>query len=350
MDTAVGKLFIGIDIHKRSWRIHIATDLSWSQKGLTMPPIAAKLKAYVDRLYPDYEVYTAYEAGSCGYVAHRAFESYGWHSIVFNPADLSRTGVLQYQKTDSLDATLICRELRDGRLKGITIPDPKREQYRLLFRRRNDLVKDLRRLKSRIKGQLLFLGYPIPEQYDKDTWSRAFRKWLGALEFYHKPAQISFQDLLDQYDYIEQRYRAISTELRTYAAKHYSKDYRLLQTVPGIGPIVACGILAEIGDLKRFSNQRELVAYIGLMPGMTQSGDGGVRSRGISPRGNRLLRSYFVEAAWVALRHDPVMQEYWRKHHGKDAKAKLIKVARKLLCRTYAVIKTEIPYQAGVVA
>ena len=57
----------------------------------------------------------------------------------------------------------------------------------------------------------------------------------------------------------------------------------------------------------------------------------------------------FVEAAWQAIRADPVMQGYYRKHMGKDTKKIIIKVARKLLSRTLAVIKTETPYEIGVV-
>ncbi len=69
----------------------------------------------------------------------------------------------------------------------------------------------------------------------------------------------------------------------------------------------------------------------------------------MSKRSNRLIRSYFVEATWQSLRFDPVMQEYYRKHSGKDIKKVLVKVARKLLSRVLAVIKTETPYQVGVV-
>ncbi len=61
------------------------------------------------------------------------------------------------------------------------------------------------------------------------------------------------------------------------------------------------------------------------------------------------MRSYLVEATWQALRFDPVMQEYYRSHQGKDVKRILVKVARKLLSRIHAVIKKEIPYQIGVI-
>ncbi|WP_344923812.1 hypothetical protein [Aquimarina addita] len=57
-----------------------------------------------------------------------------------------------------------------------------------------------------------------------------------------------------------------------------------------------------------------------------------------------------VEATWQALRFDPVMQAYYRSHQGKDVKRILIKVARKLLSRIHAVIRTETPYQIGVIS
>jgi transposase len=346
-NTAEPKLFIGIDIHKRSWHVHMNTDL-FQGKGMSVPSSATSLKQYVDRHYPDHEVYTAYEAGCCGYSAHRSFESFGWHSLVFNPADLSRTGSAQHQKTDKIDAALICRELKDGRLTGISVPSVEREQLRCLFRRRLDLVKDYRQIKVRLKGQLLFLGIEIPQEYDNPNWSHGFRDWIRSLRFEHETMNYTLASEMRQFDFIDASIREVSNTLRKYCRQHCKKEYYLLRSIPGIGGIVACGILSELVDLKRFNNFKQLAAYVGLMPSMYESG-GSSRSKGISPRGNRIMRSYFVEAAWQALRFDPVMQAYWRTHGGKDSKAILIKVARKLLSRTMAVMKTEIPYEIGVV-
>ncbi len=90
-----------------------------------------------------------------------------------------------------------------------------------------------------------------------------------------------------------------------------------------------------------------MAGYVGLAPGMHQS-RGNSRIIGITPRAHRLIRSYFVEASWQAIRADPVVQSYYRKHQGKNVKSIIIKVARKLLRRTLAVIKTEAPYTIGV--
>lgn len=345
--TATQNLYIGIDIHKRSWKIHCATDL-FAGKSFTMPPNPKVLEAYVQKHFPDYQVTTAYEAGCCGYYAHRSFESYGWQSLVVNPADIHRRGKERFTKTDKIDAQLIARELKDGRLSSIHIPEVAREQLRSLFRRRNDLVKDFRRIKSLIKMQLLYFGIPIPEEFDNDHWSHDFRGWIDTLVFNHATARETLDSKMRSFRFIDKELRDVSSKLRAYCRKHYKKDYYLLRSIPGIGGIVACGILCELGDLRRFNSIKHLAGYVGLAPGVHQSGDN-QRNTGITMRAHRLMRSYFIEASWQAIRTDPIMQSYYRKHVGKNVKTIIVKIARKLLSRTLAVIKTEIPYTIGVI-
>lgn len=345
--TATSKLFIGIDIHKRSWKIHCSTDLSGG-KTFSMDPRPKQLKEYVNKYYSDYEVTTAYEAGCCGYYAHRCFESYGWQSLVVNPADIHRKGKERHTKTDRIDAQLIARELKDGRLDSIHVPDKKREELRSLFRRRNDLVKNYRVIKNLIKAQLIYYGVEVPNEYDNSHWSHKFRYWLDDLDFDFQGARLTMDSKLRQFRFIDQEIRDVSTQLRKHCKKEYKTDYTLLRSIPGIGGIVACGILCELGDLRRFGSLKHLAGYVGIAPGIHQSGDN-LRTTGITRRAHRLIRSYFIEASWQAIRTDPVMQAYYRKHQGKNVKSIIIKVARKLLSRTLAVIKTEIPYQIGVI-
>lgn len=345
--TASPKLFIGIDIHKRSWKVHCATDL-FCGKSFSMKPEPEQLLKYVVKHFSDHQVSTAYEAGCCGYSAHRAFTSYGWRSLVVNPADIHRKGKERHTKTDKIDAQLIARELKDGRLDSIHIPGVDREELRSLFRRRNDLVKDFRRIKSYIKMQLLYFGIKEPEEFDNDHWSHKYRKWLDSMIFQYPTAKATLESRMRFFRFVDQELRDVSTQLRRYCKKYHKKDYMLLRSIPGIGGIVACGILCELGDLRRFNNVKHLAGYVGLAPGVHQSGNN-YKTLGITPRAHRLIRSYFVEAAWQAIRADPVMQSYYRKHQGRNVKSIIIKVARKLLSRTLAVIKTETPYQIGVI-
>ncbi|WP_344930969.1 transposase [Aquimarina addita] len=153
---------------------------------------------------------------------------------------------------------------------------------------------------------------------------------------------------LEAYDFVDKQVRSVSVKLRAYCRKHYKKDYYLLRSVSGVGSIVTCGIISELGDLRRFKNFKQLASYVGLIPSVHQSGDH-LTTAGLKPRANQLMQSYLVEATWQALRFDPVMQAYYRSHQGKDVKRILVKVARKLLSRIHAIIRTETPYQIGVI-
>ena len=80
------------------------------------------------------------------------------------------------------------------------------------------------------------------------------------------------------------------------------------------------------------------------MPGIYQS-DESSRAIGLPPRSRSLLRSYIIEAASIALRRNPELQAYYRKHAGKNPKAVIVKVAHKLVRAMLSVIKKERPYQ-----
>jgi transposase len=64
--TAVPKLFIGMDVHKKSWTVHFKTDL-FDNKTMTMPADPLSIMRYVEKNLPDHEVSCCYEAGCCGY-------------------------------------------------------------------------------------------------------------------------------------------------------------------------------------------------------------------------------------------------------------------------------------------
>ncbi|WP_084050588.1 transposase [Aquimarina macrocephali] len=69
------------------------------------------------------------------------------------------------------------------------------------------------------------------------------------------------------------------------------------------------------------------MSYVGLILSVHQSGDHSTTSR-LTPRANRIMRSYLIEATWQSLRFDPVKQEYYRSHQCEGAKKVLVKIAR----------------------
>ena len=145
---------------------------------------------------------------------------------------------------------------------------------------------------------------------------------------------------------LNKEYLQTSNELRAWCRKFHKKDYYLLKSIPGIGGLLAAAILAELGDIRRFSNEREFSNCIGLVPGIHQSSETDNKI-GLTPRCKALLRSYLIESAWVAIRLDPEIQTYYRKHAGKNPKNVIVKVAHKMCRRILSVIKTETPYQVN---
>ncbi len=341
--TALPKLFIGIDIHKKSWSVHIRSDIS-DHKNFTVPSDPSVVYDYVDRNFPGYEVSLSYEAGCCGFSAARYFLQLGWEVTVVNPADVPTSNKQYYQKTDTLDCRNLSRQLALGELKGIHIPTDIEDELKSLLRHRAAITRQLRTAKTHIKSYLLYQGVKIPEEHDNVNWTKAFISWLKSIEWNSVTGKVCLDSKLRVYEFIHGEYLQLANELRSYCRKCHKKDYYLLKSIPGVGGYLAAALLAELGDIRRFANEASFASYVGLVPMMRNSGST-ENVFGVTPRCKSLLRSYIIEAAWVALRMDPQMQTYYRTHIGKNPKSIIVKIARKLLNRILSVVKTGIPYQ-----
>lgn len=341
--AATPKLFIGMDIHKKSWSIHLRTDIC-EHKSFTTPPHCEVLYQYVSSNFPAHEVHLAYEAGCCGFSAARTFLNYGWQVVVVNPSDIPRMDKHYYQKTDKIDCRNLSKQLQAGQLKGIHIPNEAQDELKSLLRQRAEVTKGLRSVKARIKSLLLYHGIPLPEQFDNPNWSKEFIAWLHAIQWKHRTGKMALSSMLRTYDLYYREHLQIANELRDYCRTKHQKDYYLLKSIPGIGGYLASAVLAEVGDLRRFNTEAQFASYIGLIPMMRSSGST-ENTVGVTPRCRALLRSYIIESAWVAYRLDPEMQAYYRRHIGKNPKSIIVKIARKMLNRMLAVIKSEKAYQ-----
>jgi len=341
------KLWIGIDFHKKTWRIHCRTD-EFSGNPFSMEPNPDLLKEKIGRDYSGYDVEVVYECGCFGYWAHRKFVSYGWDSIVVNPADIPRVHKDRYEKSDTIDARKLSKYLKKGMLRSVTIPDIKREQLRSLFRRRVQLVKNIRSVKVILKAQLIYFGIKIPEHMDNANWTSDFRQWVKDLKWQYETASYMMQTNIEQVEYLHYKINDVSNLLRKYCRNNHKREYDLLMSIPGVGPLTAICFISEVGDVSRFKNFKQLACLVGMMPTTYQSADTN-RTQGLTPRALRIMRSYLVEAAWQAVRIDPVLREYYKSHKGKKPNDIIVKVARKLLSRAYGVLRTGIEYEIGLV-
>jgi len=191
---------------------------------------------------------------------------------------------------------------------------------------------------------LLYYGIVLPEKYDNINWSKAMIQWIENLRWLYKPAAATMQSRINEYKFLKKEYLSICNELRSYTRSSFKKDYYLLRSIPGVGPFIAIGVLAEVGDIRRFKDIDHLSSYIGLVPSLYSSG-GKTYTKGITSRSKRLLRSYLVEGAWIAAKKDPELMQYYQQRKGSDHKKLIIKLASKTLSRMYSVIKRGEPFQ-----
>jgi len=128
-------LFIGLDVHKKSWSVTIVVE-GMEHRTFTQPPDPLTLNNYLQRMFPGGSYFSAYEAGFCGYGIHRELIALGIKNIVINAADIPTSQKDKLQKRDPVDSRKIARALEKSSLRGIHIFDREQEELRSLNRTR----------------------------------------------------------------------------------------------------------------------------------------------------------------------------------------------------------------------
>jgi len=347
IDFSEQNLYIGLDVHKKSWHVTVLSD-SICLKSFTSPPDAHSLSNFMESHFSGANYQSAYEAGFSGYSSHRKLNDLGIRNIVVNPADIPKRDKDSQYKTDKSDSRMIAEALRGGLLNGIHVFDPESEGFRGLFRSRLALAKDIRRTKGRIKGFLAYRSITVPVEFVRNAQSSKYLNWLKLLKFPYPSDRNQLDQLVSNLLFLIEQRRILEQQLRDTARKRDRTIFNLLKTVPGIGPITSIGIMAEIGDITRFKYFKQLASYVGLVPRLHQSGEN--RKTGdITYRSNNYLRPLLIESAWQAIRVDPAMLKYYQDRCLKgNAKKAIVKVARKLLSKIMYVMRNRVKYERGI--
>ena len=242
-----------------------------------------------------------YEAGPTGYGLYRQITGLGHDCIVVAPSLIpQRPG--DRVKTNRRDALSLARQLRAGDLTAVWVPDPQHEAVRDLTRARGAAVRGrCGRSRQQVSALLLRLGQPYP---GKTTWGKTHLAWLAGRKLDHLEQRIALEEMLhavrqatDRIVRLEQAIRAAVPDWSLAATA------TALMALRGIDLIAATALLAEIGDLTRFASPRELMAWLGMVPSESSTGEH-VRRGSITKTGNRRARSMLVECAW-SYRHPP---------------------------------------------
>ena len=340
-------IYVGIDVHLKTWQVTTLTESGY-KFSFAQHADAKELFDRLNRKYPDAHFKSAYEAGFCGFSAHYALKEQGIENIVVHAADIPTTEKERAMKTDAVDSEKIAWAIKRGELTGIYIKDKSFMDETNLMRLRQRFIKDLARQKSRTKQLLYTQGVTYPERFRKNGthWSRNFMKWLREEVQLLSGEKLTLMLLCDQVDNTRKAILTVTREIRRMSTtEKYQENYQLLTTVPGFGLITSMSLLTELDNNPlRFPNERKFVAMLGLIPTCHDSGEKKVNGEKTN-RGNKQIGPLIVEASWVAIQRDCGLGAYYSACcQSMKPQMAIIKVARKLASRAYAVLKTRKEY------
>lgn len=243
-------------------------------------------------------------------------------------------------KTDKIDAhTLALLDKADLVPRAYIAPVEIRQQRQYL-RYRQSLVALRSAIKCKIHALLANLGITPPEL--SDLFGKKGIQYLKelCLPVHYKEGLSGYIELIEHFNnLIVDITRQIKKQLKA------DPQAELLMTVPGVGVTIAYLLLAEIGDIKRFSSQDKLCSYAGLVPSTYQTGQTCYHGR-IIKQGNKYIRWAMTEAVQRAFIKDPALRAFYNKLSKTKGNAKAkVAVARKLLTAVYQILKKNEPYK-----
>lgn len=239
-------------------------------------------------------LHLVYEAGPCGFVLWRHLRAQGLACEVVAPSSIpKRSG--ERVKTGRRDAIMLTRLARAGELTPVRVPDSADEAVRDLVRAREDAVRECRNARHRLKALLPRNGITYA---GKSAWTGAHLRWLATLKMNHPTQQIGFQEYLHAITEASARIERLEQAMRNALPEWGLRPLvQALQALRGVQLIAAMTLVAELQDFERFANPRQLMSYVGLVPGEYSSGPKR-RQGGITKAGNSAARRMLVEVAW----------------------------------------------------
>lgn len=222
-------------------------------------------------------------------------------------------GHLRYNKTDADDAKLIAHYAHLHLPPLWQVPTASQRQLTQRSRRLEALQKERQREVNRLKSGI-----------DDDFVCQQIQTHIHFLDQLIKDTEKAVRQLIRQDDTL----------------MHH---YQLLTSIPGIGEVTASLFLAEIGDISRFDNIKQLTAFFGLDPQDWQSGSSVNRPSHISKNGNSRLRSCLYMPALTAMKHNRACRHLNQRleDRHKLGKVRVVAVMRKLLHQMFGVLKTQ---------
>ena len=299
-------MYVGMDVDK--CRIAIAEAQRGDGKPVYRNEVLTDTKS-IDKMLERYEkerTKFCYEAGPTGYGLQRYLSRKGYECVVVAPSLIPKRAGDRI-KTNRRDAVKLAGLLRAGELTAIFIPTEAQEAVRDLTRARED-AKTAEKKAKLVLGAFL-LRHEI-RYAGKTPWSNAYMEWLRTLKFPFAHQQVVFEEYVESIRQNAARVEVLEKQMEalyeTWELKGLCDSVMALR---GLSLIAAMTVLAELGDLRRFESPRELMAYLGLVPSESSTGDT-VKRGGITKTGNTHVRRVLIESSW-SCRLTPRRTKHW---------------------------------------
>jgi transposase len=333
-------LHVGLDVHKRSYSVAL-----WSNKfeligSWSMPSNPDGLMSLIQKFMTRIEK-IVYEAGPTGFGLARSLIENHFNCEVISPFHTPRT---RDPKSDRIDCRNLAEYSSINKLKAIYIPTLEEESDREVFRVRDQMMANQRRVKCQIQSLLLLHSIPSPKGLK--TWSRTGIEELRRLKLM-PGLRFKLDVLIDELNHaIKQVFRATQELRRLSQTERYRRDYTLLTSAKGVGLVTAMGFLLEMPNYRRFENKRQVSKMLGLSPKVARSGDT-VKELGREEGGIKRLRSLLIEASWRWIRNDSAAYQRYNRYlmnTGSEKKA-ITAMAHKLGVKLWTMLMTQRPWR-----
>jgi transposase len=311
--------YVGLDVHQKRSSICILDRDGKQVKRLEVKGSWAQVVEAVARVPGPFSV--CYEA-SCGYGhLYEKLAPLARHVAVAHPGQL-RLIYKSKRKNDRVDAAKLAKLLYLDMVPQVHVPRADVRAWRALITYRHKLMSKRVAVKNQIRALLRGLGIVAPS--GKRLWSRKGLQWL-------KEQSLSEADALrrdmsiDELEEVNHKIRRIEKELDRRADAHPAVT--LLKTIPGVGTRTAEAVVAHLDQVSRFSRNKQVGSYLGLVPCQDASA-GKDRLGHITKDGPPAVRKLLCEAAWQGIRRSPALKSFFeRVTRGEQDRRKIALVA-----------------------
>lgn len=289
--------YVAMDVHKESIVMGESREKGKAEIIGEYPNTDSGIKKMLKKLGVISKTATlkiCYEAGPCGYALKRILDTHEYICEIVAPSLIPiKSG--DRIKTDKRDAIKLARLYRAGELSFIVVPDEQKEAVRDLVRCRDDIMNGVRKLKQQTNHFLIRHGF----HYEAgDNWTQGYRTWLKNINFNNSLLQHTRDMYMNSLSMFELQLRDIDKKIEEISrTEEYKDTVTILCAFRGIATLTAMIIISEIVDFERFSNPKELMAYLGVVPREYSSG-GSISKGSITKCGNKRVRRALIETSW----------------------------------------------------